>query len=136
MVLFPDNMAPPDVESRVAPPLVNCAQCGGMLPQGLGEIECVLCGALCRVSHQPTIIALKEEKVQCPHCMTAVEAGTDKRPVDLSCGSCSGIFTLTRKIVKVEVQCPSCEANLRIRPRPGKRELTCPGCQNPFFVTF
>ena len=68
--------------------------------------------------------------------MTAVEAGTDKRPVDLSCGSCSGIFTLTRKIVKVEVQCPSCEANLRIRPRPGKRELTCPGCQNPFFVTF
>ena len=129
-------MAPPDVESRIAPPLVNCPQCEGMLPQGLGEIECVLCGSLCRVSHQPTIIALKEEKVQCPHCMTAVEAGTEKRPVELSCGACSGIFTLTRKIVKVEVECPSCEANLRIRPRPGKRELTCPGCQNDFLVTF
>jgi len=68
--------------------------------------------------------------------MTAVEAGTEKRPVDLSCEACSGMFTLTRKIVKVEVQCPSCEANLRIRPRPGKRELTCPGCQNAFLVTF
>jgi transposase-like protein len=46
------------------------------------------------------------------------------------------VFTLTRKIVKVEIECPSCESNLRIRPRPGKRELTCPGCQSSFFVTF
>tara|TARA_B100000886_G_C20372084_1_gene470068 strand:+ start:449 stop:655 length:207 start_codon:yes stop_codon:yes gene_type:complete len=68
--------------------------------------------------------------------MTVVEAGTDKRPVDLTCAACSMIFTLTRKIVKVEIECPSCESNLRIRPRPGKRELTCPGCQSSFFVTF
>lgn len=129
-------MGPPEIESKFAPPLVNCPKCDGMLPQGLGEIECILCGALSRVSHQPTVKALKEEKVQCPHCMIAVEAGTEKRPVELSCGACSGMFTLTRKIVKVEVQCPSCEANLRIRPRPGKRELTCPGCQNAFLVTF
>ena len=129
-------MVPPEVESRVAPPLVNCPECDSMLPQGLGEIECLLCGAVCRVSHAPTLAALKEEKVQCPHCMTVVEAGTDKRPVDLTCAACSKIFTLTRKIVKVEIECPSCESNLRIRPRPGKRELTCPGCQSSFFVTF
>tara|TARA_Y100001934_G_scaffold203564_1_gene240236 strand:- start:1124 stop:1519 length:396 start_codon:yes stop_codon:yes gene_type:complete len=130
------NVEAPEVESKIAPPLVNCAQCGGMLPQGLGEIECILCGALCRVSHKPTLDALREEKVQCPLCLTAVEAGTDQRPVELTCGSCSGSFTLKRKFAKVEIQCPACEANLRIRPRPGKRELTCPGCQNPFNVTF
>ena len=136
MVIFPIFMAPPEVESKIAPPLVNCVQCEGMLPQGLGEIECVLCGAMCRVTHQPTVDALFNEKVQCPICMTVVEAGTDQRPVDLTCGACSGIFTLKEKIAKVEIQCPSCEANLRIRPRPGKRELTCPACQNSFNVTF
>ena len=129
-------MAPPEVESTIAPPLVNCVQCEGMLPQGLGEIECVLCGAMCRVTHQPTVDALFNEKVQCPICMTVVEAGTDQRPVDLTCGACSGVFTLKEKIAKVEIQCPSCEANLRIRPRPGKRELTCPACQDSFNVTF
>ena len=129
-------MAPPEVESKVAPPLVNCAQCEGMLPQGLGEIECVLCGAVCRVSHPPTSEALLEEKVQCPHCMTAVEAGTMDRPTGLTCGACGGGFTLTRKMAKAEIQCPSCEANLRIVPKPGKRELTCPGCKSPFNVSF
>ena len=129
-------MAPPEVESKIAPPLVNCVQCEGMLPQGLGEIECVLCGAMCRVTHQPTVDALFNEKVQCPICMTVVEAGTDQRPVDLTCGACSGVFSLKEKIAKVELQCPSCEANLRIRPRPGKRELTCPACQDSFNVTF
>ena len=136
MVIFRIIMAPPEVESKIAPPLVNCAKCEGMLPQGLGEIECVLCGAMCRVTHQPTVDALFNEKVQCPICMTVVEAGTDQRPVDLTCGACSGVFTLKEKIAKVEIQCPSCEANLRIRPRPGKRELTCPACQNSFNVTF
>ena len=129
-------MASPEIEAKFAAPLANCAQCDGMLPQGLGEVECVLCGAVCRVSHQPTVEALKEETVQCPHCMPAVESGTEERPVDLTCGACSGVFTLAKKLVKVEIECPTCEANLRIRPRPGKRELTCPGCQNPFNVTF
>ncbi len=129
-------MVEPQVESKFAPPLVNCVQCGGMLSLGLGEIECVLCGALCRVSHQPTVDALTKETVQCPHCMIAVEAGTDQRPVSLNCEACSGSFTLSRKLVKVEIQCPSCEANLRIRPRPGKRELNCPACNNPFNVSF
>ncbi len=100
-------MAPPDVESKYAPPLVECVNCNHMLPQGLGEIECEICGAICRVTHNPTVEALKSESVQCPHCL-----------------------------VKVEIECPSCESGLRIRPRPGKRELTCPGCTNSFNVTF
>jgi DNA-directed RNA polymerase subunit RPC12/RpoP len=65
-----------------------------------------------------------------------VVAGTDKRPVELTCASCSGIFVITRKIVKVEIECPNCQSRLRIRPRPGKRELSCPSCANSFNVTF
>ena len=133
---FEQLVAPPDVESKYAPPLVECVNCNHMLPQGLGEIECEICGAICRVTHNPTVEALKSESVQCPHCSTIVVAGTEKRPVELSCESCSQKFNLTRKIVKVEIECPSCESGLRIRPRPGKRELTCPGCTNSFNVTF
>ncbi len=125
-----------EVESKHAPPLAECPNCDHMLPQGLGEIECEICGAVCRVSHDPTISALKSETVQCPHCATVVVAGTEKRPVELTCSSCSGIFVISRKIVKVEIQCPNCQSRLRIRPRPGKRELGCPSCEVPFNVTF
>ncbi len=134
--LFGTYVSPPEVESKHAPPLAECPNCDHMLPQGLGEIECELCGAVCRVSHQPTVEMLTKEKVPCPNCMTVLVAGTDKRPVELTCSACSGIFTLTRKIVKVDIQCPSCERGLRIRPRPGKRELSCPACKNDFHVTF
>ncbi|GIT75179.1 MAG: hypothetical protein Ct9H300mP30_2410 [Methanobacteriota archaeon] len=49
-----------EVESKYAPPLAECAHCDHMLPQGLGEKECKVCGAVCRVSHQPTIDSLTE----------------------------------------------------------------------------
>ncbi|MDP6661588.1 MAG: hypothetical protein QF545_01415 [Candidatus Thalassarchaeaceae archaeon] len=128
--------SPPEVESKHAPPLVECPNCDHMLPQGMGEVECDICGAVCRVSHEPTMETLKGESVQCPHCATVVVAGTEKRPVELTCASCSGIFVITRKIVKVEIGCPGCQSQLRIRPRPGKRELRCPSCSNSFNVTF
>lgn len=137
MVVFGTDVAPPpEVESKFAPPLVECPNCDHMLPQGLGEIECEICGAVCRVAHEPTIKALKTEKVQCPHCTTVVVAGSENRPIELTCASCSGIFSITRKVVKVEIQCPGCEAKLRIRPRPGKRELNCPACTDSFNVSF
>ena len=125
-----------EIESKHAPPLAECAHCEHMLPPGLGEIECEVCGAVCKVSHQPTIDALKEEKVPCPHCHTILVAGTDERPIELTCGACSGGFTLTEKVVKVEIECPGCDRTLRIRPKPGKRQLTCPACENGFNVTF
>ena len=52
-----------EIESKHAPPLAECAHCEHMLPPGLGEIECEVCGAVCKVSHQPTIDALIEEKI-------------------------------------------------------------------------
>ena len=134
--LFGPIVTPPDVESKHAPPLAECPNCDHMLPQGLGEIECELCGAVCRVSHEPTVELLTKEKVPCPHCMTVVVAGTGKRPVELTYSACSGIFNITSKIVKVDIQCPACERGRRIRPRPGKRELSCPACKNDFHVTF
>tara|TARA_Y100001970_G_scaffold169988_1_gene207776 strand:+ start:16509 stop:16901 length:393 start_codon:yes stop_codon:yes gene_type:complete len=125
-----------EVESKHAPPLAECVNCGHMLPPGLGEVFCEVCGAGCKVSHEPTIKALQEEKVPCPHCHTILVAGTEDRPVDLSCGACSREFTLTPKIVKVEIDCPGCERILRIRPKPGKRQLNCPACDSSFHVTF
>jgi hypothetical protein len=125
-----------EVESKHASPLAECAHCGHMLPQGLGEIECEICTATNKVSHQPTNDALNDETVPCPHCNMILVAGTDERPIDLTCGGCEGVFTVTPKIVKVEIACPGCERNLRIRPRPGQRELKCPACEAAFNVTF
>ncbi|MFL2957102.1 MAG: hypothetical protein ACJZ39_06580 [Candidatus Thalassarchaeaceae archaeon] len=107
-----------------------------MLPPGLGDITCEICGAGCRVTHDLTVEALIDEKVPCPHCHTILVAGTDERPIDLNCGACSGGFTLTPKIIKVEIECPGCERTLRIRPKPGKRQLNCPACETEFHVTF
>ena len=95
-----------EIESKHAPPLAECAHCEHMLPPGLGEIECEICGAVCKVSHQPTTEALIEEKVPCPHCNTILVAGTDERPIELTCGACSGGFITTEKVVKVEIECP------------------------------
>lgn len=125
-----------EIESKHAPPLAECAHCEHMLPPGLGEIICEVCGAGCRVSHEPTVEALIEEKVPCPHCHTILVAGTDERPIDLTCGACSGGFALVAKVVKVEIDCPGCGRTLRIRPKPGKRELNCPACESAFQVTF
>jgi hypothetical protein len=125
-----------EVESKHAPPLAECASCEHMLPPGLGDITCEICGAGCRVTHDLTVEALIDEKVPCPHCHTILVAGTDERPIDLNCGACSGAFTLTPKIIKVEIECPGCERTLRIRPKPGKRQLNCPACETEFHVTF
>lgn len=125
-----------EIESRHAPPLAECAHCGHMLPQGLGEITCKVCGAICRVSHQPTVDALVSETLPCPHCNTVVVAGSEERPLDISCAACSGLFRLTEKVNKVEIQCPGCESKLRIRPKPGTKELNCPACDAAFNVTF
>ena len=126
----------PEIESKVAPPVARCAHCQGMLPLGLGEKTCVLCGAVCRVTHERTIIDLREEKIPCPKCSTLVIAGTDERPVDLICGSCQGPFRIIPKVVKVEIGCPSCDRMLRLRPRPGSRKISCPACESEFSVTF
>ena len=125
-----------EVESKHAPPLAECANCEHMLPPGLGEVICEVCGAGCKVSHEPTIEALREENVPCPHCHTILVAGTEERPIDLSCGACLGEFSLTPKVVKIEIDCPGCERILRIRPKPGKRQLNCPACDSSFHVTF
>ena len=42
------------VESKVAPPPLSCPKCGGLLPSGLGEINCTLCDARVRVDHAAT----------------------------------------------------------------------------------
>ena len=101
-----------EIESKHAPPLAECAHCEHMLPPGLGEIICEVCGAGCRVNHEPTVEALIEEKVPCPHCHTILVAGTDERPIDLTCGACSGGFTLVAKVVKVEIDCPGARVAL------------------------
>ena len=125
-----------EVESKHVAPLAECAHCNHMLPPGLGEIQCEICEAVCQVSHQPTVDALIEESVPCPHCNMILVAGTEDRPVDLTCSGCNGVFALTAKIVKVEIECPGCERKLRIRPRPGTRQLDCPACESAFNVTF
>lgn len=79
---------------------------------------------------------MTDEALPCPHCNTVVVAGTDERPVEMTCGACMNSFTLTPKIIKVEIDCPGCERTLRIRPRPGTRELKCPACESGFNVTF
>ncbi len=104
-----------EIESKHAPPLAECAHCEHMLPPGLGEIICEVCGAGCRVSHGPTVEALIEEKVPCPHCHTILVAGTDERPIDLTCGACSGGFALVAKVANVEI-------TSEFRHRNGKRE--------------
>ncbi len=49
-----------EIESKHAPPLAECAHCEHMLPPGLGEIICEVCGAGCRVNHEPTVEALSK----------------------------------------------------------------------------
>ncbi len=124
------------VESKHAPPLAECPNCNHMLPQGLGEVTCEICSAVCRITHQPTINSLVSESIPCPTCNTVLVSGTDERPVNMTCSTCSSSFVLTQKIIKVEIECPSCERQLRIRPRPGTRELDCPACTTSFNVTF
>ena len=126
----------PEIESKHPPPAAECPSCDHMLPHGLGEKTCVICGAVCKVTHQPTVDALASEKLPCPICNVVVEAGKPERPLEVACSACSGMFRITEKPLKVEIQCPGCERKLRIRPKPGTKQLNCPACDVAFNVTF
>ena len=126
----------PEIESKHTPPAAECPSCDHMLPHGLGEKTCVICGAVCKVTHQPTVDALASEKLPCPICNVVVEAGKPERPLEVACSACSGMFRITEKPLKVEIQCPGRERKLRIRPKPGTKQLNCPACDVAFNVTF
>ena len=126
----------PEIESKHTPPAAECPSCDHMLPHGLGEKTCVICGAVCKVTHQPTVDALASEKLPCPICNVVVEAGKPERPLEVASSACSGMYRITEKPLKVEIQCPGCERKLRIRPKPGTKQLNCPACDVAFNVTF
>ena len=123
-------------ESRVAPPALTCPKCEGLLPSGLGDLQCTLCSAKVRVDHPITRKKWAQEKVGCPECGKVLIAGVDKRPAHLKCASCSHHFTLTPNIPKVEITCPGGERQLRMKRKPGTRRIDCPACSTPFNVKF
>ena len=124
------------VESRIAPPSLSCPKCNGLLPSGLGDIECVLCGAHVRTDHEPTRTKWMNERISCPSCSKVLIAGVDHRPAELRCGGCEAQLTLTAKVVRVEIECPSCHRGLRMIQRPGQRMIDCPACSTTFKVSF
>ena len=129
-------MSVPEVESRFAPPSINCPACESLLPHSLGEVECVVCESICRIDHAPTRESWEDEKVACPECSKVLRVGVPARPCALRCSACECTFKVTSHIVKVEIGCPACERQLRIRPKPGERNLKCPACEESFRVTF
>ena len=125
------------VESKVAPPPLSCPKCKGLLPSGLGELQCTLCEARVRVDHPATRRKWREEKLSCPECSKVLVAGVDERPADLKCGSsCESYFTLKAHVPRVEIECPGCHRNLRMKRRPGERMISCPACDTDFTVRF
>ena len=65
-----------EIESKVAPPIARCAHCEGMLPLGLGEITCLLCGAICGSPHERTITDLRK-KTPLPFLQDTCIAGSE-----------------------------------------------------------
>jgi DNA-directed RNA polymerase subunit RPC12/RpoP len=130
------NDAPLDVESSIAPPLINCPNCDGLLPLGLGEKTCTLCEAVVLVDHEATRKEWMDEMVACPSCSKVLVCGVDDRPATVACSSCANQFIINPKVVKVEISCPACERRLRLKPRPGSRQIICPACEESFKVTF
>ncbi len=131
-----DDGPPTIIESRISPPPVDCPNCDHLMPTALGEIGCVVCGAVVRIEHEPTRKAWIDEKAPCPACAAILVVGLDDRPAELRCAACKHEFSLVHKAIKAEIECPSCERHLRIKQRPGSRELTCPACSERFKVTF
>ena len=124
------------LESKIAPPIIECPHCEGMLPNRLGQFDCLLCGAVVKIDHAPTRKNWEDEAVACPACSKILVAGVDERPAELRCSACEHSFRLKAKVLKSEVQCPHCERRLRIRQKPGSRNLNCPACKNDFKVSF
>ena len=114
-----------DVVSNIAPPVITCPSCEGMLPSELGLVTCVLCSVQVRAEHEPTRRAWVKEKVACPSCNSVLVAGADNRPARLRCGSCGDSFTLLRARPKVDIHCPSCEAHLGSHAGTGDRTVDC-----------
>lgn len=130
------DSGPLEVDSQIAPPLINCPNCDGMLPVGLGEKTCALCGAVSKVGHEATRKAWEEERFACPSCSKVLVCGIDHRPAKVACSSCTSEIHIKSKVVKVEITCPACDRRLRLKPRPGSRKITCPACEDDFKVTF
>lgn len=130
------EMGPLEVESEISPPLINCPNCEGLLPLGLGTKACALCGAVANIEHEATRKEWAEERFACPNCSKVLVCGVGERPAKVSCSSCSNQIVVKPKVVKVEITCPSCERRLRLKPRPGSRQITCPACDDAFKVTF
>lgn len=126
----------PSVTSSIAVPALTCPKCEGLLPHGLGELQCQLCMARVKVDHPGVRREWREEKVQCPSCHQLLLAGVETRPATLECGSCHQRFDLVPPARKVEIDCPACAQRLRVKQQPGQRELTCPACSTAFRVTF
>ena len=125
-----------EVESEISPPLINCPNCDGLLPLGLGTKTCTLCDAVVNVEHEATRKEWVEERFACPNCSKVLVCGVEERPAKVVCSSCSNQIVVKPKVVKVEITCPSCERRLRLKPRPGSRQINCPACDDAFKVTF
>tara|TARA_B100000287_G_scaffold93459_1_gene85646 strand:+ start:5707 stop:6117 length:411 start_codon:yes stop_codon:yes gene_type:complete len=118
------------ITSNVDIPATYCPKCDALLPDGSGEIKCLVCEARVNVKLPSLEHEWKNERIACPGCGKVLIAGIDKRPCKLKCSSCQQKFTLAKKIMKIEISCPKCERKLRIKRSPGEKLLKCPACQS------
>ena len=136
MRIMSEEMETPGIESRIPTPDLSCPKCNNLLPQGLGIIQCVMCGSKVKVEHEGTRKKWREEKVGCPVCSKVLVVGVGKRPANLQCSACHSHFVLKPNSPKVEISCPSCNRKLRMNKKPGEREITCPACEAEFKISF
>ena len=60
----------------------------------------------------------------------------DESPIGCIYSGCTGVFTLTVMIVKVEIEYTGCERKLRIRFHLENGQFDCPVCDLEFNVIF